>query len=99
MRRWGYWKIATMIAVLHFIAAVGTFALGFSIGLKRWDTGSAGTVESVANTFAAVLFQPGAQLLAMGLPAELDWMIILGNSVLWGLVGAAVVAGLVKRRT
>lgn len=99
MRRWGYWKIATAITVLHFIAAVGTFALAFSIGLKRWDAGSAGPVESVANTFAAVLFQPGAQLLAMGLPGEFDWIIILGNSVLWGLVGAAVVLGLLKRQT
>ena len=90
MKGWGYLKFAAAIAVLHFVAALGTFALGFSIGLKRWDTGPAGVLESAANAVAAVLFQPGAQLLALGLPGEFDWMIIVGNSALWGLVGAAI---------
>jgi hypothetical protein len=83
---------------VHLALALGCLAVSFSIGLRRWDLGSAGFVESFANGLGAVLLQPGALLLHMGMTGSLDWAIILGNSVLWGTLGALVVAPLKAKR-
>ncbi len=96
MKRWGYLRIAAILSALHLVLAVGSLAVGFSIGLRRWDVGSAGFVESFTNGLAAVLLQPGAHLLTMGMSGALDWAIILGNSLLWGALGALVVLGIAR---
>jgi len=95
MRRWGFLNIALIISLLHSLAAAGTFVLGFSIGLKRWDSGPPQMLESAANAVAEVLLQPGIRFLRVGLPGELEWAIVVANSILWGIVGATV---LVLRR-
>ena len=94
MKRWGYLKIAVALSVLHLAAALGSFVVGFSIGMKRWDVGKAGLLESAANGLAEVLLQPGLRLLKFGMSGGLEWAIIFGNSVLWGAVGALVVLGI-----
>lgn len=96
MRRWRFLKIAVIIFLLHLLAAAGSFVLGFSIGIKRWDSGPPGTLESTATAIAEVLLQPGIRLLAVGMPGELEWAIILGNSILWGIVGAILVLAVRK---
>lgn len=98
MRGWRFLKIAALISVLHLLAAAGTFVLGFSIGIKRWDSGSPGILELAATTLAGVLLQPGIRFLAIGMPGELEWAIILANSILWGIVGAALVLAFRARR-
>jgi len=94
MTRWGYLKVAAVLTMLHLVAALGSFAVGFSIGLKRWDLGKAGVLETAANALAELLLQPGSRFLKLGMSAELEWAIIFGNSVLWGAVGALVVLGI-----
>jgi hypothetical protein len=96
MRRWRFLKIAAIISLLHLLAAAGSFVLGFSIGIKRWDSGPPGVLESTASAIAGVLLQPGVRLLVVGMPGELEWAIILGNSVLWGVVGAIFVLAVRK---
>ena len=49
MRRWRYLQIAAVLAVLHLILALGSVAVGFSIGIRRWNVGSAAMLESAAN--------------------------------------------------
>lgn len=98
MRRWRYLQIAAVLAVLHLILALGSVAVGFSIGIRRWDVGSAGMLESAANGLAEVLFQPGSRLLALGVSGGLEWAIILGNSLLWGAMGALIVLGIARVR-
>ncbi len=96
MRRWGFLKIAAILSALHLLLAIGSFVLGWSIGVKRWDSGPGGMLESTANAIAEVLLQPGARLLAIGMPGELEWAILLANSVLWGAVGAGLVLAMRK---
>ena len=88
--------MVAVVAVVHLVLALGSFALGFSIGIKRWDVGTAGMLESAANAIAGVLLQPGLQLLKSGMSGGLEWAIIFGNSVLWGVVGALVVLGIAR---
>jgi hypothetical protein len=96
MKRWGFFKIAVIISVLHLLAGAGTFLLGLSIGVKRWDSGPPGILESTATAIGEVLLQPGIRFLAVGMPGELEWAIILGNSILWGIVGAILVLAIRK---
>ncbi len=98
MKRWGYLKIATLLTVLHLVAALGSFAVGFSIGMKRWDVGKAGLLETAANAVAGLLFQPGSRFLKFGMSGGVEWAIIFGNSVLWGAVGALAILGIVRAR-
>ena len=78
-RRRGFLKIAVILSVLHLVAAAGSFVLAFSIGIKRWDSGSPEILESTANAIAEVLLQPGIRFLSVGMPGE------LGNGQsLWG---------------
>lgn len=97
-RRRGFLKIAAILSVLHLVAAAGSFVLAFSIGIKRWDSGSPGILESTANAIAEVLLQPGIRLLRVGMPGELEWAIIVGNSILWGISGALFVLAIRKAR-
>jgi hypothetical protein len=99
MRRWRFLKLAVTIALLHLVIAAGSFALGFSIGIKRWDSGPPGMLESTATAIAEVLLQPGIGLLRLGMPGEVEWAIIVGNSILWGIVGAILVRAITKART
>lgn len=89
-------KIAAVIAVAHLTAALGSLALGFAIGARRWDSGSPGILESVADGVAGVLLQPGSHLWRMGMSGDLEWAIIVGNSALWGTVGALVIVGIAR---
>jgi heme A synthase len=98
MRRWGFLRIAVIISVLHLLAAVGSFVLGFSIGIKRWDSGPPGILESTATAIGEVLLQPGIGFLEVGMPGELEWAIIVGNSILWGIVAAIVVCAFSRAR-
>jgi predicted aconitase len=72
--------------------------LAFSIGITRWDSGSPRILESTANAIAEVLLQPGIRLLSVGMPGELEWAIIVGNSILWGISGAVFVLAIRKAR-
>ena len=97
-RRPGFLKIAVILSVLHLVAAAGSFVLAFSIGIKRWDSGSPGILESTANAIAEVLLQPGIRLLRVGMPGELKWAIIVGNSILQRISGALFVLAIRKAR-
>jgi len=89
-------KIAAIVSLLHLLVAVGCFVLGFSIGIKRWDSGPPGMLEATANAIAGVLLQPGIRFLAIGMSGELELAIIVANSILWGIVGAMVVVAIRK---
>src|SRR5688572_33335884 len=91
VKRWGYLRIAAMLSAVHLALVLGCLIVSFSIGLRRWDLGSAGFVESFANGLGAVLLQPGAQLLTMGMPGSLVWEIIVGNRVVCVALGSIVV--------
>lgn len=82
---------AIALSLLHFIAALATFALGFMVGIRRWDSGAPGALESAASLVAEVLLQPGMRFVGQGMPAEVEWAIIACNSLLWGSVGAVLV--------
>jgi hypothetical protein len=60
--------------------------------------GSPGILESTANAIAEVLLQPGIRFLSVGMPGELEWAIILGNSIVWGIGGAILVLAIGKGR-
>jgi hypothetical protein len=98
MKAWRFLKLALTISVLHLVIAAGSFVLGFSIGIKRWDSGPPGILEAAATAIGEVLLQPGIGLLRVGMPAEVEWAIILGNSVLWGIAGAMLVRAIVRAR-
>ena len=95
---WGFLTIAAILSLVHFLVAVGSFALAWSIGIKRWDSGPRGMLEATANAVAEVLLQPGIRLLVMGMPGELELAIIVANSLLWGIAGAVVVLVIRKAR-
>src|SRR5688500_4883831 len=86
-------------------------SLRTALGRRRWELragifnrdqtvgfGSPGIFESTANAIAEVLLQPGIRLLSVGMPGELEWAIIVGNSILWGISGALFVLAIRKAR-
>jgi len=96
MKRWGFLKIAAILSLLHLLLAAGSFVLGWSIGIRRWDSGPRGPLEATANAMAEVLLQPGIRFLAAGMSGDVELGIIAANSILWGVVGALVVLAIRK---
>ena len=89
-RRYLSWVVG--LATLHMAMSFGSLAVGVGIGMKRLGTGGgAGFAETTANRLAEVLFRPGSSIWTPGMSGTLDWAIIVGNSVLWGVVGASVI--------
>lgn len=96
-------RLAAVMAVIHFALVAVSFAVGFSSTMERFDSavqtdGSA--AEAAANYVVRVLAQPG--LAAWDLvnsnrtaPRLVQWVVILGNSAIWGLLLAAL--GAAKR--
>lgn len=92
MKRRRYLSWVVGLAALHMVMSFGSLAIGVGIGMKRLGTGGgAGLLETMANRLAEVLFRPGSHLWVPGMSGSLDWAIIVGNSVLWGVVGASVI--------
>ena len=87
-----------MLSALHLVLALGSIAVSFATGMARWDSGKAGFIETLANSLGWVLLQPGSRLWGEGISGELDSAILLGNSVLWGALGALVVVGIARRK-
>ena len=91
-------RLTLLLAGLHLILALGSFWIGFSSGMERFDAGTpieASPFEATASVISKVLLQPMLgiwNLIFVGRssPAFLQWLAILLNSLLWGIVVAVV---------
>jgi hypothetical protein len=99
-------RLAAIFAAIHLVAATGSLLLGFSLGMARFDsleTSAPGYTEAASSRLADVLFAP-AQMIYRALhvgssaPAMVQWLYMILNSALWGLVLAAAVTWLRSRR-
>jgi hypothetical protein len=99
-------RLAAIFAAIHLVAATGSLLLGFSLGMARFDspeTSAPGYTEAASSRLADVLFAP-AQMIYRALhagssaPAMVQWLYMILNSALWGLVLAAAVMWLRSRR-
>ena len=85
---------------LHLVVAVCSLLLGFSLGMTRFDspgTAGPGYVETTSSHMADILFQPVHAIYRVfyagsSAPAVVQWLSMILNSVLWGLVLAVGVA-------
>lgn len=98
-------RLAAIFAAIHLVAAVGSLLLGFSLGMARFDhpeTIARSYAEATSSRLAEVLFEPGQMLYralhaGSSAPALVQWLYVILNSALWGLVLAAAVLWLRPR--
>jgi hypothetical protein len=98
-------RLAAIFAAIHLVAATGSLLLGFSLGMARFDspeTSVPSYAEGASSRLADVLFAP-AQMIYRALhagsspPAMVQWLYVMLNSALWGLVPATAVMWLRQR--
>jgi len=90
----GTLRLAAILGTLHLVVAMGSLLLGFSLGMTRFDspgTTGPGYVETTSSHLADILFQPvhaiyRAFYAGLSAPAVVQWLSMILNSVLWGLV-------------
>lgn len=100
MRRRRFIVAVVTLSAAHLVIALTSLAVGFSIGIDRFGSGDAGLLERSANSLAEVLFLPGSYVYrwAPRLSGLAEWTMILGNSLLWGVVAASIMAVFVATR-
>ena len=99
MTRRRFIKTAVALAAIHLVVALGSLSFGYGMGMRRFDTGGdEGIVEAVLNFLGHYLLIPGAYLWTPGMSSPVQLIITLGNSVLWGALGAVIVAGICAAR-
>ena len=82
-----------VIATIHFLLAIGSLLVSFSLGMGRFDDlvyKGPSPVEKAADTLTRILNQPGMSIwnswASRHLPGAFEWGLLLANSCLWGLV-------------
>jgi len=96
----GTLRLGALLGTLHLVVAVGSLLLGFSLGMTCFDspgTTGSGYVETTSSHLADILFQPvhaiyRAFYAGSSAPTVVQWLCMILNSVLWGLVLAVGVA-------
>ena len=86
-------KIITVVvfAACHFVAMILSTVVAFEITFRAFDGAEyAPYVRSVANGAAMILSHPGRLLLRARLSKEMEWLVVAGNSVLWGLAATLI---------
>ncbi len=84
--------LAAIFGAVHFVVALGSLAVAFSMGMERFDSGLAddgGALEATASALANALSQPGISIysaifVGRAGPWLLQWCIVVLNSLLWG---------------
>jgi hypothetical protein len=98
-------RLAVILAAIHLVVAVGSLLLGFSLGMARFDTPETSApsyVEATSSRLADVLFEPVQMIYrslhaGSGAPAMVQWLYMIMNSALWGLVLATAIMWLRSR--
>ncbi|UCD52083.1 MAG: hypothetical protein JSW27_05480 [Phycisphaerales bacterium] len=87
-------KIVTVIvfAAGHFVAMLLSMAVSFEITHRAFDGEEYPPyVGYVADTVHVILSHPGRFLLHARLSKEMEWLVVTGNSVLWGLAATLII--------
>ncbi|MDB5943185.1 MAG: hypothetical protein JWQ13_2751 [Ramlibacter sp.] len=91
-------RLAAIFSVIHLVAAAASLLFGFSLAMGRFDSpGMApGHAEATSSGLAAFLLQPGQAIYSAlhagsSASAMVQWLSLVLNSALWGLVLAAAV--------
>lgn len=99
--------IISAFTALHFVVSVGALIASLAMGMARFETGPGGlesyepptTTEHVLDTMVDVLLSPllplSRLLPPVWLPAPLEWMALVLNSALWGVLAYLAVRLLV----
>lgn len=92
MNRPRYLTIAAALATVHALLALGSHLVSFSLGMGRLDSGGdMSQLESLATALSDALLSPISHVQTKGLSSPLQWVGVLGNSILWGAVLAVLV--------
>src|SRR5215813_10154757 len=81
------WKPVLTVSALHFVSTFGILLFLLKNLDFRPDSPPPSHTEEILGAIFNVLMQPGVQLLRH-LPHALEMPVMLGNSVLWGLLFA-----------
>jgi hypothetical protein len=95
MTRRQFIKWVAIFTAVHFVVALGSLSVGYAMGMTTFDTGGPEPISATVLSFAGhYLLMPGAFLWRPGMSSPVQLIIALGNSVLWGTVIAASIAGI-----
>jgi len=99
-------RLVAILAVVHLVLALGSFATSFTLVMSRFDAAESlepSAIERVATGASNVLFQPVASILAVLWPGShtslAQWFALGCNGLLWGLAVALVFWRLTRRST
>lgn len=88
------WWAGVAVAAGHFVAHVAALTIVIGRGLARFDHGGDPTLAERLFEACATLLQFPLVLLVRSLPVggsgQWGWLILLANSVLWGVAATAV---------
>ncbi len=79
-----------IVAVVHLALAIGSVMVAFGFGMEAFDNPDyqPTVIERLVDRTAGVLMQPGMSLwtpwMSKNMPNVVEWMLCVGNSLLWG---------------
>jgi hypothetical protein len=91
-------RISVVWAIVHFVLSIICLSVSFGASMEQFDNPeySPSPIMDPLEFLAEILMQPGSSVwtswMSRNMPDIVEWLIFMGNSVLWGF-GIAAVAG------
>jgi len=85
-------KRIILFSILHFIMLLLCITISFSLGMDRFETGivKETLLEDVARNLSGILGFPGMYIFTAlprkDLSSIIQWLFVISNSILWGVV-------------